>query len=172
MKVSYYLQKFKKKRKFNIPIDRILVVKSSYYKMAREFHPDRVSIEDKTVTNNKFNVIHQAYTILTNEEKKKCYDNGESDVVFSKKAKSAQWERHMKVVPDDVFEQAAKEYKNSAKECDDIVREIIEGNGSLTHLFNHIPFMRAEDQPRIIKIIQELKNVNMIPNHIKIKKLK
>lgn len=150
----------------------IFSVKSSYYKLAKKYHPDRVTTEDKSVTNEKFNVIHQAYAILTNSEKKQCYDNGKVDVVFSKKTKSAHWERHIKVVPDDAFEQAANEYKNSAKEKEDISQEIVKGNGSMTHLMNHIPFMRTEDQPRIMEIIKELMKTNKIPSDIKIKKIK
>lgn len=78
----------------------------------------------------------------------------------------------MKVVPDDAFEQAAQEYKNSVKEQEDIIREFVNGNGSMTHLLNHIPFMRTEDQTRIIVIIKELMNTKKIPSHIKIKKMK
>lgn len=137
--------------------------------MARKYHPDRVETQDKPVANDKFHIIYQAYTILTNEEKKKLYDSGDSDVIFSKKMKSASWERHMKVIPDDVFEQAAKEYKNSIKEQEDIIREFTIAKGSMTHLLNHIPFMRVEDQPRIIEIIKQLMNANKISNYWQIK---
>lgn len=148
------------------------LVKSSYYKLARIFHPDRVSVEEKAAANDKFNIIQQAYSILTNEEKKERYDSGECDVLFSQKTRSGHWERHMKVVSDDDFERVAQGYKNSAKEKEDIIREIVVGNGSMTHLLNHIPFMRIEDQPRISAIIKELMVSKQIPSHIKIKKIK
>lgn len=150
----------------------ILLVKTNYYKLARKFHPDRVSVEEKAVANDKFTIIHQAYTILTNSDLKKRYDNGESDVIFSKKTRSGHWERHMKVVSDDDFEQSAQEYKNSAREKEDVMREIVNGNGSITHLLNHIPFLRVEDQPRIIAMIKELMDENKIPSGLKIKKIK
>lgn len=140
--------------------------------MALKYHPDRVSVEEKAVASEKFTIIHQAYTILTNSDLKKQYDNGESDVIFMKKTRSGCWERHMKVVTDDDFEQSAQEYKNSAREKEDIMREFVNGNGSMTHLLNHIPFLRVEDQPRIIAMIKELVNENKIPNDIKIKKIK
>lgn len=76
----------------------------------------------------------------------------------------------MKVVSDDDFEQAAPEYKKSAREQGDIMREIVIGNGSMTHFLNHIPFMRVEDQPRIVAMLKKLVNANKIPSGIKIKK--
>lgn len=103
---------------------------------------------------------------------KKRYDDGDTDVIFSKKTRSDLWERHMKVVADDDFKVAAEEYKNSAKEKEDVIREFVNGNGSMTHLLNQIPFMRAEDEPRIIELIKDLKNENKISSHIKVKKLK
>lgn len=139
--------------------------------MARKYHPDRVSVGEKAIANDKFNIIHQAYSILTNNEMKKRYDDGDSDVIFSKKTRSGHWERHMRVVSDDDFEKAAQAYKNSAIEKEDIIREINNGNGSMTHLMNHIPFMRIEDQPRIVAMLKELMNANEIPSHIKIKKI-
>lgn len=50
------------------------------------------------------------------------------------------------------------------------MREIVVGNGSMKHLLNNIPFMRIEDQGRILLIVEELANEKKIPNGIKIKK--
>lgn len=111
------------------------------------------------------------YSILTDEEKKKKYDSGNVDVLFSKPTRSAQWEQHMKVVSNEEVNDVAETYKNSTKEKEDIIQEVIKGNGSMTYIFNNLPFMRIEDQPRIIKIINELKANNQIPAHIKIKKI-
>lgn len=77
----------------------------------------------------------------------------------------------MKIATDDDLKQAAANYKNSTKEQEDITREIVAGNGSMIHLLNHIPFMRVEDQPRILSIIKELIEANKIPKNIKIKKI-
>lgn len=139
--------------------------------MARKYHPDRVPDEEKSVATDKFNVVHQAYSILANDETKNRYDNGDTDVIFSKKTRSGRWEQHLKTVSNDDFERAAQKYKNSAEEEKDIIREIVVGNGSMKHLLNHIPFMRIEDQPRILSIISELIKANKISNNIKIKKI-
>lgn len=109
--------------------------------------------------------------LLTNDEARSRYDKGEENVIFSKKTRSSQWEQHLKTISDDDFGKAAQEYKNSAKETEDIIREVVIGKGSLKHLLNCIPFMRIEDQPRILKVIEELMKQGKIPSNIKIKKI-
>lgn len=123
------------------------------------------------MASDKFNAVHQAYMILTNDDTKKRYDSGDVDVIFSKKSRSGQWEQHLKTVSNDDFEQAAQNYKNSTIEKEDIMREIVIGNGSMKHLLNTIPFMRMEDQPRILSIIAELFEADKISKNIKIKKI-
>lgn len=148
-----------------------LLVKTAYYKLARKYHPDRVLSTEKKVANEKFTIIHQAYSILSNAETKSRYDNGDSNVIFGKMSRTACWELHMKIATDENVNEATGSYKNSAKEKEDIAREIVIGNGSMAHLMNNIPFMRVEDQPRILLIIQELMETKRIPNIIKIKKI-
>lgn len=77
----------------------------------------------------------------------------------------------MKIATDANVKEATGSYKNSTKEKEDIAREIVIGNGSMTHLINNIPFMRAKDQPRILLIIKELMESEQIPKSIKIKKI-
>lgn len=117
-------------------------------------HPDRVSDERKSEAKEKFNIIHQAYSILSDAEKKKGYDDG-FDVFITRGTVSAQWESHLKIVEIDDFVRARKRYQNSEDEKTDIIREIVRGGVSLTHLLHNVPFMRAEDEDRIIKLIEQ-----------------
>lgn len=47
-------------------------------------------------------------------------------------------------------------YQNSLEEKRDIEREFLVGKGSMIHMLNNIPFMRIEDETRIIDIIKKL----------------
>lgn len=123
--------------------------------LALLYHPDRVSHEKKSESKEKFNVIHQAYSILSDAERKKAYDDG-LDIFFTRATVSAQWESHLKIVKSDDFLSARERYQNSENEKKDIVCEIVRGNGSLTHLLHNVPFMRREDEGRIIKLIDQL----------------
>ncbi len=55
-------------------------IKKAYFQMARRFHPDRfdrtVVNDNKSVIDEVFNTITNAYRILINKEKRRAYDSG------------------------------------------------------------------------------------------------
>lgn len=132
-------------------------------------HPDRVGSDLKEKANDEFNIIHQAYSILSDPDKKAAYDDG-SDIFFNRATVSAQWESHLKTVDANHFQMARDNYQGSEKERQDIIREFVRGNGSITHLLNNIPFMRSDDENRITNLIEQLMENGLLPK-IKIKKL-
>lgn len=90
-------------------------VKKSYYRLACMFHPDRASEDDKDVACEKFNIIHNAYSILSDPVKKQMYDDG-SNVLFSKVTIAARWEIFLKPVSQDDIEAAKNKYCGSRTE--------------------------------------------------------
>ncbi len=48
-------------------------IKKAYRKLARQYHPD-VTTEDKTVAEERFKTISEAYEVLVDDEKRKVYD--------------------------------------------------------------------------------------------------
>lgn len=144
-------------------------VKKKYYQLALIHHPDRVNTDRKKEANDEFSTIHQAYSILSDPEKKNAYDEG-LDIYLTKATVSAHWESHLKIIEPSSFEQARSSYQGSENEKQDIVREFSRGGGSLTHLLNSIPFMRIEDEIRITNFIKQLMKEGKLPN-MKIKKM-
>lgn len=69
------------------------------------------------------------------------------------------------------IEGARKTYQGSAMEKSDLIREFVNGNGSITHLFNNVPFFRYEDENRVIEILRELMDSGQVPT-IQIKKMR
>lgn len=130
-------------------------MKANYYRLARTYHPDRVVDEEKSIANEKFNILHQAYSILTNSETKKLYDNGETHILFSKPTVALKWEQYISPLTANAIEGAREKYQGSVTEENDVLREIVIGKGSITHLFHTIPFMRIEDESRIILMINK-----------------
>ncbi|XP_055307848.1 J domain-containing protein CG6693-like [Sitodiplosis mosellana] len=152
------------------PNAEIQDVKKSFYKLALTFHPDRVPINEKEEAKEKFNVIHNAYSILSDIAKKEMYDNG-SRVLFTKVTIAAQWENFLKPVSCEAKEEARKKYQGSLQEKTDLIREFVAGKGSLTYVLNNLPFMRSEDEMRIIEILKDLIDKGDIPK-IPIKKIR
>lgn len=138
--------------------------------MAKLYHPDRVAPTEKEVAKDKFNIIHNAYSILSDATKKKLYDSG-SNVLFTRVTIAAMWENYLKPLDISEIENARNRYQGSQTERNDIIHEFVVGKGSLTHLLNNIPFMRVEDENRIIEVVRDLFEEGLLPK-IPIKKIK
>lgn len=145
-------------------------VKRSYYKLARIFHPDRAAHNEITDANEKFSIIHQAYTILCDATKKQQYDDGNWNVLFAKKTMSKEWMSFVRPINQSDMSIAQENYQNSDEERNDIKRAYIDGNGSLTYILNNVPFMRVEDEQRVLEIIKILVANEDVPK-FKIKKI-
>lgn len=139
--------------------------------MALLHHPDRVPESAKAISKEKFAILHQSYVVLSEPNERKLYDEG-NDIVFSTKATmTAEWKRFLKPVSSDDIGNARLRYQNSKEEQCAIKREYVAGKGSLTHMLNTVPFMRAEDESRVIGIIQQLINSKDVPAY-KLKKIR
>lgn len=145
-------------------------MKESYYRLARLYHPDRAEKNEMEEAKAKFNIIHNAYAILSDGEKKRQYDSG-TDILFTKPTMAAHWENYLKPLDSIAMKKARDFYRNSKTEKKDIAREFVIGKGSLTHLLNNIPFMRVEDENRVIEIVKSLMDDEKIPK-MQIKKIK
>lgn len=73
------------------------------------------------------------------------------------------WEHYLKHVNQEHIYAARNEYQGLEREDRALIREVKIGNGSMTHLLNTIPFMRVEDENRIIESIRELMSSGKIP---------
>lgn len=145
-------------------------VKKNYYRLALIFHPDRVDNVDKSIANEKFRILHHAYSVLSDANKRQQYDDG-IDILLTKATRSAEWEHFVKPTSDDELNNVRSVYQNSEEELNCIEREFRAGNGSMTHLLNNVPYMRVEDEPRIIGIVQKMIAKGQVPKH-KIKKIR
>lgn len=146
-------------------------VKANFYRLARVHHPDRVDETQKAIAQEKFTALHKAYSVLADPDKKKLYDAGDSTVVYTKTTIAAKWDQHIQTVDSSVIQSARSKYQGSVAEQNDVLREIVIGNGSMTHLLNTIPFMRIEDESRMIEMVKEFMHSGKIVK-IAIRKLR
>lgn len=130
--------------------------------MARVCHPDRVVGAEKELANEKFNILNQAYSILVNPISRKAYDDG-GRVLFTNTNANLKWDSFIKPINNEDIEMKRREYQGSSLEEEEIIREIQIGKGSIIHLFNTIPFMRYEDEARIVDIIKKCMDNGKLP---------
>lgn len=58
--------------------DDIAIIKSKYRNLTREYHPDlhpEATEEELRILEEKLKILNEAYSILTNEERRKEYDS-------------------------------------------------------------------------------------------------
>lgn len=132
-------------------------------------HPDRVSENDKAIAKEKISMLHQAYVVLSDSHQRQLYDNG-CDILFAKATRSEEWQQFLKPTTSSDVNNARSKYQNSLEEQRDIQREYLAGNGSMIHMLNNIPFMRVEDEARIVTIIKKMVAEGELPQK-KIKKI-
>lgn len=125
---------------------------------------------EKSIEAEKFQIIHQAYSILSDVDQRKKYNAGDV-VLFSKQTRASQWGHFLKPMPNNEMDNARIEYQNSIEEETEIEREYKAGNGSMLNMMNNIPFMRIEEQSRVIAIITKLVSMNRVPQ-LKLKKIR
>lgn len=53
----------------------LILVKKAYRQLALRYHPDRTDIDQKEEAKVKFQIIGKIYAILSDEEKRKIYDD-------------------------------------------------------------------------------------------------
>ena len=49
-------------------------IKKAYYKLAKQYHPDKVPEDQKEKSTQRFQEIREAYEVLSDEEKRRIYD--------------------------------------------------------------------------------------------------
>jgi DnaJ family protein C protein 9 len=53
----------------------LFLVKKAYRQLALRYHPDRTDIDQKEEAKTKFQIIGKIYAILSDDEKRKIYDD-------------------------------------------------------------------------------------------------
>lgn len=56
-------------------------IKKAYRKLAMKYHPDKAPADKKTEFENKFKQISEAYTVLSDQQKREIYDNFGKDAL-------------------------------------------------------------------------------------------
>ncbi|EFX86880.1 hypothetical protein DAPPUDRAFT_221714 [Daphnia pulex] len=135
-------------------------VKRAYYKKSLKVHPDRVGEEDKENATEKFQTLGKVYSILSDKEKRKIYDETGcvDDDDFSKGDQN--WEDYWRFLFKKVTEQDITEfenkYKGSEEETADVKQLYERYEGDMDMIMSSVMCSTADDEPRIREIIQKM----------------
>ncbi|XP_064643785.1 dnaJ homolog subfamily C member 9-like [Lineus longissimus] len=142
-------------------------VKKSYHKLSLRCHPDRVSIEDKDEATEKFQTIGKIYCILSDEEKRKVYDetgeiDEENDIPPDRDWYDYWRLVYHKISPQEI-EEFTKEYQGSDEELDDLKSAYMDFEGNMDEILDNIMCSTIDDEPRFRKILTKLIKKKELP---------
>ncbi|CAE6531611.1 unnamed protein product [Rhizoctonia solani] len=140
-------------------------IKGAYRKLALKYHPDKhtnASEEGKATASSKFQQIGFAYTILSDENRRKRYDatgSTNSNIPDLAEGEDA-WERYFEEMFDTVtrerLDEMRRAYQGSEQERSDLRAAYLTGNGSIDHIMSKIPHSTYEDESRFVATINKM----------------
>lgn len=143
-------------------------ITKAYYKLALKVHPDRVREEEKELATEKFKVLSKLHLTLTTKEKRTLYDEqgivGDDDDSFGT-GWSDIWVQFFKPITDEDIDKFEKQYIGSETEKRDILKAYLGGKGCMNYMFNHVPFITVESEPRIIEIVKKMIADGEVPEY-------
>ncbi|RNA07991.1 dnaJ -like protein [Brachionus plicatilis] len=138
-------------------------IKRAYYKLSLKFHPDKVADESKKhESKEKFQILGKIYSILSDDEKKKIYDetgcvDGE-DEFFGANVKNweAHWRNMFKKVTTEDVDEFFEKYRTTDEEKNDLLKLYKKHEGNMDLILEEMFSQDSmEDEPRFKEIIRE-----------------
>mmetsp|Transcript_19743 Transcript_19743/g.42519 ORF Transcript_19743/g.42519 Transcript_19743/m.42519 type:complete len:281 (-) Transcript_19743:368-1210(-) len=139
-------------------------IKRAYLKAARLTHPDKCSDEQ---AGERFIEIGRAYSTLSDENKRKVYD--ETGIVDdgSETPNGSSWEAFWsdfyERVSTEKLDQLAVEYRESEEEEADLKREYVAAKGDMGRVLDHLLFASVDDEDRLRGKLQGLISAGQLP---------
>ena len=131
-------------------------IKKAYYKAALLWHPDRADNSSSREATQKFQKIGFAYSILSDSQKRKIYDNT-GRVPQEGSAGDRDWAEYWrelfpKITVKDIQEFESK-YKKSEEECRDLKDAYVAHRGDMEKILENVLLATAEDEDRFRELL-------------------
>jgi len=142
-------------------------IKKAYRQLALRYHPDRTDIDQKEEAKTKFQIIGKVYAILSDDEKRKIYDDtgalDDDDLAMGVN----DWydyckKMFRKVTKNDLIEFENK-YKGSDEEKNDLKRIYLEVGGDMDQIFERHLLACLEDEDRLRSMIDQMIEDKEVP---------
>ncbi|KAK0707514.1 DnaJ domain-containing protein [Lasiosphaeris hirsuta] len=151
-------------------------VKSAYRKAALKNHPDKVSDDKKDEAKEKFQSIAFAYAILSDQARRKRYDETGSTSEAIVDSEGFSWSEFYRAqfqdaISEDAINQFAAKYKGSDEEKDDILAAYEEFKGDMDGIYETVMLSNVlEDDERIRKVIDDAIASGEVESFVKYRK--
>ncbi|XP_033210807.1 dnaJ homolog subfamily C member 9 [Belonocnema kinseyi] len=144
-------------------------VKKAYHKLSLLVHPDRVEEDVKVEATEKFKVLGRIHSILSDNDKRKIYDetgqfDEESDEVVMRNW-SDYWRSLFKPITVKDIKDYEDNYKGSEAEIKDLKRAYTDSKGDMDYILEAVPFTNCDEEPRLHAIIEDLIAQGEVPEY-------
>jgi DnaJ family protein C protein 9 len=135
-------------------------VKKAYHKLALKVHPDKSDDTLKDENTKKFQVLGKIYSVLSDEEKRKVYDetgciDGESSMFSENQNWESYWRTLFKKITEEDVASFFKTYKDSDKEKEDLLSAYSKFKGDMNKILESVMSVCClDDEDRFRTIIQ------------------
>ncbi|WVN86184.1 uncharacterized protein L203_101345 [Cryptococcus depauperatus CBS 7841] len=138
-------------------------IRKAYRRLALQYHPDKHSSKsehEKEELSKSFQRVGFAYTVLSDEGRRKRYDaSGRTDEKFAG-VEEMGWEAYFeslyKRVDRKMLDEDKKKYQGSDEEKNDIISAYQSTSGSFPDILSYIPHSTYEDEERFKVLINSL----------------
>ncbi|XP_001601586.1 dnaJ homolog subfamily C member 9 [Nasonia vitripennis] len=142
-------------------------VKKAYHKLSLLVHPDRVEEAVKEEATEKFKVLGRIHSILSDNDKRKIYDETGQFDEDSEEVVMRNWSDYWRTLFKEITVQDInnyeKNYKGSEIEIKDLKRAYMDSKGDMDYILESVPFTSCEEEPRLHKIINDLIEKGEVP---------
>ncbi|CAD8208272.1 unnamed protein product [Paramecium octaurelia] len=130
-------------------------IKKSYRQLALQLHPDKNQADVNA--KEKFQKISEAYQILSNEEKRKMYDETGMIEGMDEFKNAYEFYRNLypKISKEDIDKYEVK-YRFSKEEENDLIEFYNKNSGNVKCLLENIILSKNEDIPRFLEFYDEM----------------
>lgn len=145
-------------------------ITKAYYKLALKVHPDRVADAEKEVATEKFKVLAKLHEVLTTKDRRALYDeqgvvgDNDDDEAFGASWLET-WRQFFKPITEEDINTYERQYIGSDIEKTDIKKAYVNGKGCMDFMFNMVPFMTVESEPRIKAVVKEMIDAEEVPEY-------
>lgn len=140
-------------------------IKKAYRKKALTAHPDKAKDDtEREEFHRQFQTISFAYSILSDEKKKKRYDRtGSLEELDDENLADLFNDLYESGISKEMIEEDRLAYQGSQEEIDDIIKAYNESEGDLGWIFETVPHSDIErDEDRIVEILNnQIKEKNI-----------
>lgn len=144
-------------------------ITKAYYKIALKVHPDRVPESEKVEATEKFKVLAKLHQVLTTKDKRALYDEqgivGDDDDEAFGASWLELWRQFFKPISDEDINNYERQYIGSEIEKTDIKKAYLNGKGDKDFMFDTVPFMTVESEPRVAEIVQVMIDSEEVPEY-------